>query len=175
VHQPKLVTWATFAFSIGLLGLVVWARLFATPARGEWKNQFAGARLDSLPVVDAQGQEIRIAHPALIYFYSSDCKFCPPAAQQINSFVTANGTAGLPVYALTNFGRIPQKSAEMFAPSVQVIKLTRTTPRLNFVKQVPLLIRTDAGGRIQRAYLGIAADSILAAMVMPREAGPVVR
>jgi thiol-disulfide isomerase/thioredoxin len=180
-RQSKLFNWVIFAVSIGLLGFMLWIRLFSTPPRGEWREQLAGARLnrfaplDSLPVVDTEGRHVELSHPAVFYFYSSNCKFCPPAAARINAFVAAHGSRSLPIYALSNYGRIPPSSAEMFAPSIRLIRLTRTTPRLTFVKEVPLLVRTDASGRIQHAYVGIAADTVLAAMLMPREAGPVAR
>jgi len=175
MRQSKLVSWVFFALSAGLLGFVVWSRFLATPPRGEWQDQLAGALVGSLPVTDAQGRDLGMAHPAVLYFYSDNCRFCPPAAAQINSFVASHGTGGLPIYALTNYGRVPSGSTQGFGPSIQVIRLTRTTTNLNFVKEVPLLVRTDAGGRIQRAYVGIADDSVLAAMLAPREAGPVAR
>ncbi len=175
MRESRFGSWLIFVCSIGLLGFVLWSRIFDVPIRGEWQHQLTGIPVGSLPVVNASGDEVQVSHPAVLYFYSSNCRFCPPAAERINAYLAREGVESLPMYALTNFGQLHSEKDGPFDSSIRRIRLTRTTRDLTFVEQVPLLVRTSAAGTIERAYVGIAADSILAAILVPRRAGPVAQ
>jgi hypothetical protein len=170
-QKPLLTSWLVFGLSLVVIGFVVWSRFFSTPVRGEWRPHLVGTMVGALPIVDLDGHEVQLTHPAAIYFYSQECRFCPPATERLNHYVARYGTPDLSIYALGGIGRPDMDPGVAFGEAIQMVRLTRTVPSLRFVNEVPLLIRTDAYGAIRRAYVGVAADRILADILAPREAG----
>lgn len=175
MRDSKALSWAMLSFSLGVLGLVVWALFISPTPTGQWRDKIVGSSVGELPLEDLAGNAVKMRHPSVVYFFSRDCRFCPPASARLNSFVAAHGTAGLPVYAITNEWEFPEEEARKFAPGVQVVRLTRTVPQLTFLTEIPLLVRTDAAGSVEGAFVGVPQDSVLARLRAPRRAGSATR
>jgi hypothetical protein len=171
LRDSKALSWAMFSFSVGVLALVVWVLFISPTPAGQWRNQIVGNRIGELPVEDFSDRAVQLQHPSILYFFSRECRFCPPASERINAHVAAYGTGGLPVYAITNEWDFPEEEARKFAPGIQVIRLTRTVPHLTFLTEIPLLVRTDAAGAVQGAFVGVPKDSVLAQLRAPRRTG----
>jgi hypothetical protein len=161
-----------FLASLALLGSVVWVR--ATNP-GAWLSELEGQSLGEIPVMDFAGHESRIVHPATIYFFEADCLPCAPMTRQLNAFVATRPSGGLPVYALTNSINFSADSARVFGVGVQPLRLRKSTRQLRLIQELPLVVRTDALGRIERAYVGEATPEALMMLNYPRAASPAGR
>src|SRR5690606_37070798 len=52
--------------------------------RGEWRDAAVGINLGQLALVDPlSGDSIDFQHPALLYFFRDDCRFCPHSARRL--------------------------------------------------------------------------------------------
>jgi hypothetical protein len=174
-RDSKLLSWAMLAASVGLLGFVLWTLFISPQPAGQWRDRIVGSPVGSLPLEDLAGQPVELKHPSVLYFFDRECRFCPPASAQLNAYVAANGTGGVPVYAITNDWDFPQEEARKFSPGVRIVRLTQTVPHLTFVTEIPLLVRTDAAGAVQGAFVGVPQDSVLALLRAPRKAGSAAR
>jgi|tagenome__1003787_1003787.scaffolds.fasta_scaffold20988922_12 hypothetical protein len=175
MRNSKWLSWILFGISAAVLGTVVLAMFGGGSSEGRWRESIEGDRVGELPLEDMAGKVVQLRHPSILFFFDRQCRFCPAASQQLITYVSAHGTAGLPVYAITHEWRYPQEEARKFAPGVLVVRLTRTVPNLDFVTDIPLLVRTDAAGVIQHAYVGVPPDSVIARLRGPRRAGSTVR
>jgi len=167
-----LISWLAFIASMGLLGTVIWAR---TTQTGAWRFELEGQSLGAIGVMDLDGDTAYIAHPATIYFFETDCEPCRAATERLNAFVARRRDGGLPVYALTNSLGFTRDSARQFRPGVRPVRLRRTTRELKLIRELPLVVQTDAGGRITRAYVGVAGDDALTLLNYPPAASPAGR
>lgn len=171
----KLSSWAFFGLSAGLLAFVVWSLFFNSRREGAWERDLAGTPVGELPVFAFNGDSVPVQHPAILYFFRRDCRFCPPAAERINDFVRTASGSHFPVFAITNEWDLPSASVAEFSPDVRVARLSRTMPRLTFIEYLPLLVRTDASGAIQAAYVGVPGPEVLSEIFASGGAGPVTR
>jgi hypothetical protein len=172
LRDSRLLSWTVFTASLGLLGVVLWARATQT---GAWRFEMEGQSLGELGVMDLAGDTARIVHPATIYFFETNCAACRPATERLNTFVAHRRPGGLPVYALTNSLEFSRDSARQFVPGVQPVRLRRTTRELKLIRELPLVVQTDARGRITRAYVGVAGDEALTLLNYPPAASPAGR
>lgn len=168
-RDSALFSWLVFIVSIGLLGSVVWAR---TTQSGAWRFEMEGQSLGQIGVMEPAGDSAQIVHPATIYFFETGCEPCRPATERLNAFVAHRRPGGLPVYALTNSLGFTPDSARQFVAGVHPVRLRRTTRELKLIQELPLVVRTDARGRIARAYVGVAGDEALTLLNYPPAASP---
>ncbi|CAA9356235.1 MAG: hypothetical protein AVDCRST_MAG68-4448 [uncultured Gemmatimonadetes bacterium] len=163
MRDSKLVSWAMLVVAAALFGSVLWARVVSPSRTGEWRDSIRGTPVGEIPLQDLAGAEVRVRHPAVLYFFNEEqCEFCPPASQRLNQHVAAQGTPTVPVYAITNNWRMQAGVARGFAPGVQVARLTRTVRNLKFVTDIPLVVCTDGSGVIRKAYVGVPDAGVLA-------------
>jgi hypothetical protein len=151
--------------SIALLGAVAWSRIGTHG--GGWRSELEGMPVGELPVADLAWREVHVRHPALIYLFDIPCAACEAAADRLNEYAAARRPGALPIYALTNSTGFVRDSASRFHPGIQPLRLRRTTRELRFVKELPLLVRTDASGRIRSAYAGVPSASDLETLGYP--------
>lgn len=168
-HSAGLLSWAMLAGSIGLFGVVLWARLAAP--RGGWAPELLGSRMGFLPVSTVTGAPAQLQHPALIYLFETSCTECMPAASRLNEFASARASGALPIYALTNSAAFTPDSAALFGTGIQPVRLQRSTRDLRFVQRLPLFVQTDSAGRIVHAYTGIPQPDDLTVLGYPWQAG----
>lgn len=138
--------------------------VFGQDHSGAWQAGPVGTPLTDLPVVDAAGTAVSVEHPALIYVYASDCRYCTPMEERLARFFSRHG-APVSLYALAparDTGR-----AGAVRQTFQQIQLTRGEPRLSFVQRVPYLVRTDTAGEVIKAYVGLAEPDVLREMSAP--------
>jgi hypothetical protein len=161
-----------FIAGMGLLGVVVWARVTQS---GAWRFELEGQSLGTIGVMDLSGDSTRIVHPATIYFFETNCGPCTPATERLNAFMEHRRPGGLPVYALTNSLGFTRDSARQFVAGVRPVRLRRTTRELKLIRELPLVVQTDPRGRITRAYVGVASDEALMILNYPPAASPAER
>lgn len=171
----KIASWAFFSASMGILAFVAWNLLAGSGREGTWEPRLTGTAVGELPAYGFTGEIAAIEHPAVLYFFRRDCRFCAPAAQRLDAFLASTSADGLPVFAITNEWDLPNTYASSFRSRVNVVRLSRTMPRLSFVEYLPLLVRTDATGSIEAAYVGVPGPEVLAEILTPRGAGPGAR
>jgi hypothetical protein len=171
-RDSRLLSWLMLGISLCLLASVVWAR---GSHSGAWRHALEGEDLGDIPVMDVAGNSMQIAHPATIYFFETNCGPCAPVTERLNQFVASRRPGGLPVYALTNSMTFSRDSARLFVPGVQPLRLRKTTRELKVIKELPLVVQTDAEGRVLRAYVGQTTDAALTLLSYPPAASPAGR
>jgi hypothetical protein len=171
-RDSALLSWLVFIAGVGLLGAVLWTR---ATQKGAWRFELEGQSLGQIGVMDPAGDSARIVHPATIYFFETGCAPCRAATERLNAFVAHRRAGGLPVYALTNSLRFTPDSARQFVAGVVPVRLRRTTRELKLIRELPLVVQTDARGRIARAYVGVAGDEALTLLNYPPAASPTER
>jgi len=170
-RRRRLFSTVLFALSLSLFAFALWARFLGPEREGQWRANLVGASIGPIPVETVDGKAVSVSHPALLYFFSSNCRFCPPAAERINQYVQARGTGGIPVYAISNNPMLSRVAAAGMSPPIRVLRLKQVTPVLGFVREVPMLVRTNARGGIERAYVGLADEAVLRELTSPLGAG----
>lgn len=176
MRNSKWLSWVMFGVSAAVLGMVVLALFGGGSSEGRWRESIEGDEVRELPLEDLAGRAVKLRHPALLYFFDRQCRFCPAASERLNTYLSAHGTSALPVYAITNDWNFTADEARKFAPGVQVVRLTHTVRNLDFVTEIPLLVRTDDTGVIRGAFVGVPRDSsVMARLGGPRRAGSAAR
>ncbi len=146
---------AIFAISLG------WR---AVRPQGEWREELEGHRLGAVELVDHEGNEFTLPHPSVIYFYTEDCEPCRVTGEILRNYPR---TSRIPVFAITREGGLPSSVVESLSSTVRMVRLRQLTPAMNIVSDVPLLVRTDASGAIQNAWVGVPDDTRLATLLGP--------
>lgn len=171
--RPNWATLMMLGVSIVLFGAVAWTHL--SGARGGWRPALEGRGVGELPAMAVSGHEVQIQHPALVYFFQTDCSPCAPVVGRLNQFASTRRPGGLPIYALTNSIHFTADSARVFSPEIHPVRLRNTTQELNFLQELPMLVRTDAAGLIKAAFVGVPSPEDLLALGYPWEASPTRR
>lgn len=176
MRSSAILSWAIFLFAAGLFAMAVWTRLFPSGTGGAWQDQYIGNEIGVLPLEDAAGNAVSVSHPALLYFYGPDCRFCPPAQAEMNALAGRPGVAAPPIYAITKAPSLrPYLDAHPFHPGVRTARLKHPTRSLSFVRQVPTIVRTTPDGRVDRVYVGVPGKEVVEVLRVPRVAGPAAR
>ena len=164
--------WSVFGLSLAALSLALWTSVVAPAPRGEWREQIVGQRVGIPPLESMSGEEVHIVHPAIIYFFGEQCRFCEMVVPHLNMFALGAGAGKLPIYAVTNGPSVRTSARDpQLAPSIRVARVTRPTPSLHFVTEVPLFVRTNGSGLVERAFVGVAEQDEFMALLQPRETG----
>lgn len=164
------LSWAAFLAAAGVLAAAVWVRLI-DPPRGEWRPRVVGTVVEPFRGRDTLRAVEEVTHPALLFFWGSQCQFCGPAGESLRAYVEEGGTGALPVFAITRDTLVSLDQMRKFGPRIRTLRLDGGVPSLGFVTDIPMLIRTSADGRVVSAYVGNPTDAVLRQMVPPREAG----
>jgi len=121
--------------------------------RGEWRDAAVGINLGQLALVDPlSGDSIDFQHPALLYFFRDDCRFCPHSARRLIRYA-GEAASESRVYAITSDSTADATSVR--SAGIQVARLGVGAPALRFVTQVPMFVSTDASGVVHRVFVGI--------------------
>ncbi|HVG43161.1 MAG TPA: hypothetical protein VM890_00470 [Longimicrobium sp.] len=171
MHPSRLLSWASVAGGVALLAFAGYTR-FANPTLGEWRRSAVGLPVGKLPVDDLDGAVVDVRHPSILYFFDRKCRFCPGAAARLQAYLARHPENSLPIYAVTNEWGIPRAYTAQFVAPIRVVRMERTTHDLTFVTDLPLLVRTDARGRVQHAYVGLPDEDALATLASPGAVGP---
>lgn len=146
-------------FAVILAGLLLVAGGWSYFAgdTGQWREDLVGHRIPVLTSRDWQGTQVEVTHPALLYFFSDDCHFCDPARQELNEYSTSlPDHRGVPVYALAKPDFPDGLPAPRFHEGIRAVRLLSGDASLQFLRQVPIYVRTATDGSILRAYVGVA-------------------
>ena len=146
-------------FAVVVAGLLLVAggwSYFAGDA-GQWREDLVGHRIPVLASGDWQGTQIAVAHPALLYFFTDDCRFCDLARQELNDYsASLADNPGVPVYAIARPDFPDGVPPPRFPKGIRSVRLLSGDASLQFVRQVPIYVRTATDGSILRAYVGVA-------------------
>ncbi|HEX8696951.1 MAG TPA: hypothetical protein VF746_31315 [Longimicrobium sp.] len=167
-RDSRLLSWLVFLLGAGVLAAVVWARIAGTGTG--WRGDLVGLPVGELPVTEMGGGDAEVTHPATIYFFETSCIPCGPATRELNRFSARRREGALPLFAITNSLAFSRDSALAFSRAVRTLRLRRSTPELRIVRELPLIVRTDARGRIVRAYVGIPGADALDVLGYPWQA-----
>jgi hypothetical protein len=167
---PKIASRIAFVGSVAILVAVLWLRFGGGVQRGEWRADLVGISVVAPILGDRHGSEVVVAHPAILYFYSDSCRFCPPVARHIYSYAETTGFGELNVYGVTREHLDPDLALRAEAVGLRMLRLNGTSPSFGFVRELPLLVRTDAQGMIAAAYVGRADAEVLRRLALAEPA-----
>ncbi len=132
-------------------------------AQGEWVPALVGQGLPTLRMRTPGGRvSSLLEHPAVVYFFADNCRFCEPARQRLNWLADNLAAGGVRLYAVTFDST---KLGGTFAPSVRVIPLHGKPLTFAFVTRIPLFVRTDTAGVVRLAYVGIPDERVLVVLL----------
>lgn len=129
---------------------------------GEWRTVQSGQRIVGISLLDPEDHRVVLQHPAVIYFYADECRYCELIRRRLNKFIATRGQQVPQVFAITGDGAFkPAGAHSKFASAIQVARLRSRNPSLRFVSDVPMIVRTDSIGRVLLVFVGVAGDSEL--------------
>jgi thiol-disulfide isomerase/thioredoxin len=166
----KIASRIAFIGSVAVLVGVLWLRLGGGAQRGEWRANLVGISVVSPVLGDHHGNEVVVSHPAVLYFYSDSCRFCPPVTRHIYSYAENPGFGGLNVYGVTREYLDPDLAWRAEAVGFRLLWLNGISPAFGFVRELPLIVRTDAEGVIAAAYVGRADAAVLRRLALAEPA-----
>lgn len=144
------------ASAIALIGAAV--KVLYRPG-GEWRTVQSDQRIVGISLLDPADNRVVLQHPAVIYFYSDECRYCELTRRRLNKFVATGGDKLPQVFAITGAGVFkPAGIHSRFNPTIQVARLRSRNPSLRFVSDVPMMVRTDSIGRVLLVFVGVAGD-----------------
>jgi hypothetical protein len=166
-----LVSWLAFVAALGTLCFAFWVRVVSPPP-GAWRPAVTRAVVEPFQGRDTVHQLVDVRHPALLYFWGADCRFCAPAGESLRIFVERAGSGGIPVVAPTRDTRVDVGRMRAFGPGIRALRIEGGVPSLGFVTDVPMLVRTRPDGSVESAYVGNPTEAVLRQMLPSRQAGP---
>jgi hypothetical protein len=166
-----LVSWLAFLAAGAALCFAIWVRVI-DPPEGAWVPEATRAVVEPFQGRDTAYRLVDVRHPALLYFWGSECRFCNPAGESLRAFVERSGSGGIPVVALTRDTLVDVGRMRAFAPGIRALRIEGGVPSLGFVTDVPMLVRTRADGSVESAYVGNPTEAVLRQMLPSRQAGP---
>ena len=162
-----LLSWFGTSAAILVLGYLVWVR-FVDPTRGEWHPEIIGKAVGKPPLESQRGDPILLEHPAMIYFFRMDCAPCENAAHRLAEFAESGRRTDFKIYAITpDRVMIAQSALRPLPANIVIGRLLRGSPTLTFVRDVPLIVRTDKAGIVVKAYVGIPKRAVLEGRLSP--------
>lgn len=166
-----LGSWLAFLAASAGLCFAIWVRVI-DPPEGAWVPEARGAVVEPFQGRDTVYALVDVRHPALLYFWEANCRFCTPATESLRAFVERTGSGGVAVVALTRDTLVDIDRLRAFGPGIDALRVEGGVPSLGFVTNVPMLVRTRPDGKVESAYVGNPTEAVLRRMLPSRQAGP---